>query len=141
MVFSTGAIIDFNNVVKDIGNTVRFRYFNMAYPGGGSGYDDDLTLTVSGNSWVSGVLQPIDGEGGGTDRLLLEQGRILKNDKKLYVAGTVETSGLWRVGIGSPAGLEYSVVEDGVIPWETDGVIVYKKVYIRHLPTGSLAEE
>ena len=59
------------------------------------------------------------------------------------MAGSIQTSGTWRVGIGSPITgfTEYSLVPKGVHQWDLDGVPVVKKVYIRRLTTGSLIGE
>ncbi len=71
--------------------------------------------------------------------VLLEQGRIAYDDKKMYVNGSMlTTSGarVFTIMVGSP----------GPIYRQTEGAIIegihgdqnYKKVYLRFLPTGSL---
>ena len=122
------------------GQLVRFRYFDSSY-GAGSYYDDDVTLTVSGNIWTSGLAQPVDASRGSYEAVLVEQGKLLSNDIKLYVKGDVNTSGIIRVGLGSPPTGEYSVLDDGVISWNINGEQVIKKLYLRRLPTGSLVGE
>ena len=132
---------DFNKVVTVCGQKVRFRYFTRA-SGSGNTYDDDITLTQSGSDlWLSGVIQPILGPKGNDEAALWEQGRIIFGDNKLYVHGNVSTSGLWRVGIGSPNLQEFGITEAGQNAWNIGGTTVYKKLYVRYLPTGSLAEE
>jgi len=70
------------------------------------------------------------------------QGKILTNDLKLFLTGTVETSGTWRVGVGgSPPAREYALLPEGTIDWQINGNIVYKTCYIRYLTNGSLYGE
>ena len=122
------------------GKVCRFRYFNTS--GADSGYDDSVVLTTSGSDFfTSGLVQPIKDRFGSADALLLQQGLILNNDLKLYVLGNVQTSGTFKVGIGSPTiENEYSRIPDGTEQWDLDGA-VYKKMYLRVLPTGSFADE
>ena len=79
---------------------------------------------------------------GTQDAVLMQQGKLLNNDRRLYVAGSVDTSGLWKLGIGSPTGDEYSLATDGgVTAWSIADTDIYKKIYLRRLTNGSLAEE
>jgi len=127
--------------VLNYGQLTRFKYFNNSF-GAGSYYDDDTTLTQSGNDlWVSGVVQPISQSRGSSDAILLEQGKILTNDTKLYVGGEIGTSGTLKIGLGSPVANEYSVLVDGVVSWSVNAESIVKKVYIRRLTTGSLVGE
>ena len=129
------------NEVLQYGQLVRFRYFNSSY-GAGSYYDDDVTLTQSGSDlWISGVVLPIDQSRGSSDAVLLEQGKILTNDTKLYIEGLIDTSGTFKVGLGSPPANEYSSLVDGIIEWKVNDESVVNKLYIRRLTTGSLAGE
>ncbi len=129
------------NEVLKYGQLVRFRYFNSSY-GAGSYYDDDVTLSQSGNDiWVSGVVLPIDQSRGSSDAVLLEQGKLLTNDTKLYVEGTVTCSGTYKVGLGSPPAGEYSILNQGVVTWNVNDEPIVNKLYIRVLPTGSLIGE
>ena len=142
MTFDNEIGSEFVQVINTYGRRVRFRYFTYTYPGAGSYYDDDLTLTQSGtDSYVSGLILPVNAAKSSQDAYLMEQGRIIMNDSKLYVDGTVSTSGLFRVGLGSPPAGEYGLVEGGVITWPMLGSPIYKRLYLRVLPTGSLAEE
>lgn len=141
MSFASQVGKDFAEVLK-FGTQVRFRYFTIEYAGAGSFYDDDLTLTQVGpDLYVSGMVQSLDNTEGSDDAILLQQGKILQNDSKLYIAGSIQTSGLFRIGIGSPPGREYAMVPEGVNTEELGGERIFKKVFIRFLPTGSLAEE
>ncbi len=126
--------------VLQYGQLVRIRYFNPSF-GAGSYYDDDVTLTVSGNLWISGVVQPIDASRGSSDAILVEQGKLLTDDTKLYIDGTVDTSGTLRIGLGSPPTDEYSLLPEGVINWKVNAEPIVNKLYIRRLTTGSLLGE
>ena len=144
------AITDFQNGVTEAmlyGAQIRFRYFNTAYIG--SYYDDDITLTISGGDfWTSGVVLPISNSRGSSDAVLLEQGRILNNDTKLYIAGDINTSGTWKLGLGSngtgspvPITGEYSLLSEGTMKWDVNATPILKKLFIRRLTTGSLIGE
>lgn len=139
---STKAVTDFGKMLTIDGQKVRFRYFTIAYPNSGSGYDDTTTLTTSGSDlWVSGVVQPVTGPKGNDEAALWEQGRIIFGDNRLYVPGNVSTSGLWKAWIGSPVVREYAVTDAGQNAWNIQGAKIYTKVFVRYLPTGSLAGE
>lgn len=144
-------ISDFQDGVTEAllyGEQIRFRYFNVGY-GAGSYYDDDVTLTISGNDfWTSGVQLPITNARGSSDAVLLEQGKILMNDTKLYIAGDIDTSGTWKLGLGSngtgspvPITGEYSLLSEGVMKWGVNATPVLKKLYVRKLLTGSIIGE
>ena len=141
MVNVTALRNDVKDFIKHTGELVRFRYFNIS--GANTGYDDDVVLTISGTDfWTSGVVQPIDKLRGSDEAILLEQGKLLNNDLKLYVPGDVNTSGLWKVGLGSPIREEYSLaIDGGVTVWRVKDDIVYKKIYLRRLDTGSIVGE
>jgi len=127
------------NEVLKLGQLVRFKYFNSSYTGE---YDDDITLTQSGTDlWISGVVLPIDQSRGSSDAVLLQQGKVLTNDTKLYVDGTVPCSGTYRIGLGSPPTGEFSVLPEGVITWNINAESIVNKLYIRRLSTGSLTGE
>ncbi len=140
-------VSDFQNGVAEaitFGQQLRIKYYNVGY-GAGSYYDDDITLTQSGsNFWTSGVILPISNSRGSSDAVLLEQGKVLTNDTKLYIDGSIPTSGVIKIGLGSytnMSGCEYSVIEEGVMKWNVNAVPILKKLYIRRLPTGSLMGE
>jgi len=132
------------NEALDLGKPVRFQYYSTGY-GAGSYYDDDVTLTKSGDDlWMSGVVLPITNKQGSNDAILLEQGQILMNDSKLYIDGSISTSGTLKIGLGSyvnMSGCEYSLLVEGVTNWEVNNTDILKKLYVRKLTTGSLAGE
>ncbi len=123
------------------GQLIRLKYYNISY-GAGSYYDDDVTLTQSGtDNWISGLVQPIDASRGSYEASLVEQGKLLNNDSKVYILGNIVTSGTLKVGLGSPPTSEYSVLNDGIISWNINGEQVIKKMYLRYLTNGSLMGE
>jgi len=132
---------NFDNILA-YGDQVRFKYYNSQITGD---YDDDITLTQSGaDLWTSGVQQPISSTQYSSDSLLLEQGKILQDDKKLYVAGDTQTSGLGpiKMALGSPVRNEYQILGQGqVTEWNINGTPIYKKIYARILNGGSFVGE
>ena len=123
------------------GQQLRIKYYNISF-GAGSYYDDDITLTQSGtNFWTSGVILPINTTQGSSDAVLLGQGKLFTNDTKLYIDGRVETSGIIKIGLGSPITNEYSLIPTGVTKWDVNQIHILKKLFIRSLPTGSLEGE
>ena len=145
MTFQSEVYKSFDNLINNYGERVRFKYYTVGY-GAGSYYDDDVTLTQYGSDlWISGIVQPINSTSNSQEALLLEQGKILLDDKKLYVNGSANTSGLGPIKIGmagSPPTNEYQILGDGqVIEWSITGSPVYKKVYIRALNSGSFIGE
>ncbi|RLG00040.1 MAG: hypothetical protein DRN49_03535 [Thaumarchaeota archaeon] len=132
---------DIDNIIKEGGDQIRIRYFNIS--GASSAYDDDVVLTKSGNDvWTSGLIQPIDSQRGSNEAVLVEQGKLLNDDLKLYINGSINTSGAFKIGLGSPIREEYGLAtEGGVTAWRVENDIVYKKIYLRRLATGSLMGE
>jgi len=122
------------------GNWVRIKKYVIADTG--SYYDDSYALQFDSEEWTRGMQQPVNGNRNAYEARLLEQGKITTNDSRLYMLGTVGTSGtILKVGIGSPVQREYSVLEGGVEMWPLGTELVYKKMLIRLLPTGSLDKE
>lgn len=129
---------DFEQGPLSHGGPVRFRYFTIS--GATTGYDDDKTYAKSGTDvWTSGLTRQISTRRGSNDAVLLEQGRLLMDDLKLYVKHDVNTSGLFTVGLGSPVQRVYAPNENGVISQTLNGEdVIFKKTYIRYLTNGSL---
>ena len=133
--FQTGV----NEALK-YGQQIRIKYYNIVEIG--EYYDDDIRLTQSGvDFWTSGVILPLNGERGSSDAVLLEQGKVLTNDTKLYIDGSVGTSGTIKIGLGNPIDGEYSLLSEGVAKWDVNQTPILKKLYIRRLTTGSLMGE
>ncbi len=133
---------DFDSLLE-FGEQVVFKYYTHSF---GAGYDDEITLTQSGTDfWVSGIVQPISNKQFSSEALLLEQGKLLLDDRKLYVSGEVQTSGASPIKIGmtgSPTTQQYQILGEGqVTEWDINGDPVYKKVFVRFLPNGSFIGE
>lgn len=128
----------FNKILDRAGDQIRIRYYDIST---GSVWDDDTTLTQSGTDlWTSGVIQAIKSVGGSSESVLMEEGKLTNADKRLYLFGTVATTGSiqkFDVQIGSPSGDLYTSIPDGATLWEAQGSPIYKKQFIRLL-TGSL---
>ena len=80
---------DFQSAVQEITTSfaqpVRIKYYCNSF-GAGSYYDDDVSVTQSGSDlWISGTILPVKNSQGSNDAILLEQGKILYNDPKLYI--------------------------------------------------------
>jgi len=129
---------DLKSTVNTYGQAVRFRYF-VGSIGAGS-YDDDISLFKEGNdTWVSGLVQPI----GKAENDLVQQGLLKTDDLKVYFDSSVNVSGTWRLGIGgSPPAQEYGLTEDNLRNSPLiNGSVIYHKVFVRKLTTGSLVGE
>jgi hypothetical protein len=139
-------ILDAQNSVNDIltyGTPVRIKFFNAS--GGSATYDDNKTLTQSGSDvWTTGFKQELNSKKGSFEAQLLEEGRLLFHDSRLYIGGSIPTSGILRIGIGSPSREEYQVLMEGVAAsphFDSGGELAYKKLFIRFLKNGSLMGE
>jgi len=142
MVTAASLRTDVQKFINEGGLKVRFRYFSVS--GGSASYDDDVVLTQSGTDyWTSGLFHPVGtGNERSSEAFLVEQGKLLNNDSKLYVLGDVNTSGTFKVQIGSPTSKgEFSLISDGVVRWDIGGVAVYQKLFIRYLTNGSILGE
>ena len=130
----------FNSIVQQFGTSVRFRYFNESPDT--TGYDSDVKLYQSGaDLWVNAVVQTLNNKSSSSDAILFEQGKILINDNKMYLNGSIVTNIPFRVGIGSPTMTEFGVVPIGTQAHVLNNQEPFKTVYIRALPTGSLVGE
>jgi len=133
---------DVNDIINEYGVITRFKYYSGIFTTGS--YDDDASLVYTSTGsiiWTTGLTQPLDRQRGSVDSFMVEQGLLLERDSKMYVAATVPTSGMVKIGIGSPPSQEYFIVDNGVISWDINGSAIYKKIYVRHLPGGSILGE
>lgn len=130
---------DFQEVLDANSVQIRFKYFTES--GAASDYDDAQVLAPSGGDvWVSGCVQPVTSRYGSQEAQLLEQGRLTFNDRVIYFPCEVNTSGTWRLGIGSPShsGAEFEKALPGTFTHNISGKDVYKKIYVRRLQFGKL---
>ena len=130
-------------IVSRAGTPIRVRYFAITP---GSVYDDDVSLSISGNDlWTSGIMLPLSTGVGGADSMLIEQGKVLHNDSKLFLHGSLLLTGSEmqvKFQIGSPTGDEYSVIPPGPIKVSVQNEPIYKKVFVRRIGNvGSLLGE
>jgi len=129
--------------VLSYGELVRFKYYTEYHTGD---YDDEVTIVQSGvDVWTSGLQQPISSNTYKSEGMLVQQGKLLADDKKLYVLGDVSVSEAAKIKIGmngSPVTEEYFIVNEGQVnKWNVDGIPIYKKLYLRRLNTGSFIGE
>ena len=132
----------FSKAQSQFADQVRVRYFNKAYD---DVYDDSMQLVQSGvDLWVSGTIQSLDTTRGSTDANLLEQGKLVNNDTKIFFHGSLvltDTNQVFKLQIGSPIGNEYSLIPIGGIDKQVQGTKIYKMAYVRMLTNGSLIGE
>ena len=130
-----------NRVIGIAGRPIKLIYYNETI---GSVWDDEVSLSESGTAFISGLVFPMDSRKGSVDSVLLEQGRLIDGDKRLYVNGSVLITGSetqLRIQLGSNVGESYAPIPLGGIAPEVQGIQIYKKVYIRRLTNGSLIGE
>lgn len=134
----------FQTLVSKTGKPIRLRYYTGTHD---AVYDDAPYLNQSGNDlWTSGIVLPLSQKSStsSADYLLVEQGKLNSQDQRLYINGSLLTVGSSvevKIGLGSPNTDQFSIIPLGGIPVETEGVKIYKKVFIRRLTNGSLAGE
>jgi len=138
MTLTSSLAAGFANALSLKGIPIRIQYFTQTT---GSVYDDSGTLVKSGNDvWTSGAIFPLKTTEGSDDSVLLEQGKLQNKDKKLYVNGSTVFSDLnktVKIQLGSPTGDIYSTIPLGAKVQSIGNDDIYKKQYIRYLPTGS----
>ena len=120
------------------GSNCRFKYYNRNYPGGGSYYDTGSLVQSGTDLWTTGLFFPV---GQSQNPYHYAEGEVDRGDAHLFVLGTVNVSGLWKAGIGSPPRKEYSLIENGVQEQRIADQVVYYRLALRVLPTGSLIGE
>lgn len=129
-------IAGLNKAISLAGVPIRIRYYTTVFD---DVYDESIRYIQSGTDiWTSGIAHPVTSMRGTTESLLVEQGKLIESDKKLYLSGTPLTGSNLTIDIqlGSPTGEMYTTIEPGAITWNA-GIDVYVKQYIRRL-TGSL---
>lgn len=142
MTFSDGLITDFNNTVNQYGLPVVLKFYSAS--GATAGYDDNYALVQSGASvWCFGIPQTMNTSQRSDEHVMTNMGRVKTEDTVLYIAGSVYTCGSqpMKIGMGSPTSTWFTTMDYGLQSWETQGVLVYKKLYCRFLPAGSLPGE
>ena len=125
-----------NSLITKGGTQIRVQYFTSTI---GSVYDDDVTWTQSGNNlWTSGLVIPLSRQQNSSDSILLEQGKLIENDKKLYIHGSLVFTGsemTVSIRIGSPGtenDKQFSMLAHSK-SYNVYNIPIYKQVYIREI--------
>ena len=132
----------FNNILNRAGTQIKVQYFTQTV---GSVWDDDVTLAQSGNDlWTSGVLLPLSHQVGTSESTLLEQGKLINDDKRLFIHGSIILTGSEMsisIQAGSPDGENFTMLEND-IRVDIFGAPIYRKVFLRRIGgVGSLLGE
>ena len=131
--------VGFNKVINRVGTQIRVEYFTSTL---GSVWDDDATWTQSGNDlWTSGVILPLSYERGTSESVLMEQGKLIEDDRKLFIHGSLILTGsemTIQIGVGSPVNTTYTLLNNDVRV-DAYNIPIYRKVFLRRIAgTGSL---
>lgn len=132
----------FNNIINRAGTQIKVQRFTTTF---GSVWDDDVILTQTGGDlWTSGVILPLSHERGSSESILLEQGKLIENDRKLFIHGSLILTGSEisiSIQVGSPTGPNFTML-DTDIRVNVSNVPIYRKVFIREIGgVGSLLGE
>ena len=132
----------FNSIINKVGTQIKIQYFTQTV---GSVWDDDITLTQSGvDLWTSGVVLPLSQQRGSSESVLLEQGKLINDDKKLFIHGSLILTGSEMsisIQTGSPTGDNFTML-DSNIRVDVSNTPIYRKVFLRLIGgTGSLQGE
>jgi hypothetical protein len=128
---------EFSKAVEEFGSKMRFQYFVAS--GAAANYDDNVAYTQTGSTvWCNGIINIMTSTQGSNDAILLERGRVLQSDLKVYVGGSINTSGIFTVGLGSPVTQVYTIIPQGTDAPMVDNTPIYKMMFLRALTTGSL---
>lgn len=121
----------FNEIINKVGAQIRVEYFTSTV---GSVWDDDITWTQSGvDLWTSGVILPISHQRGTSESILLEQGKLIEDDKRMFVHGSLILTGSEmsiQIGVGSPVNETYTLLNSD-IRVDVSNVPIYRKVFLR----------
>jgi len=129
----------FNSIISKAGKPIGITYYALSHVNG-SVWDDEVILAKSGNTlWTSGIVLPI----GQADSVLVEQGKLIDSDQRLYVNGSLSFTGSEfqvEIQLGSATTTDqiFTKIPGGINP-EVEDQRIYRKIFIRKLTTGSLA--
>jgi len=134
----------FSSLMEKAGKPITIKYFSQTV---GSVWEDDISLTEIAGSQVltSGIVLPLSTRNrfNSEDVMLIEQGKLRAQDQRLYVNGSLDFTGTGsNISVKIVMGTDsFTIVPLGGIPYEVENTQIYKKTYIRILPTGSLLGE
>lgn len=138
MGLNTRFINALNRTIELAGTQLRIRYYDPIFD---DTYDESQDIIKSGaDVWTSGVIFSLNTRQGSADSVLVQQGKLIDSDKKVYLAGSIALTGssqMIDIQLGSPSGDLFTTIPEGAISQEVEGAPVYQKVFIRRL-TGSL---
>ena len=126
----------YQKILDRAGTRIRVQYFTQVED---EVYDDASILVQSGGDlWTSGVIFPLSNQPGHSDSILLEQGKLINSDSRLYLHGSLLLTGSElsvKITVGSPAGVDtnYLVMTPGMTSYQVSNIPVYKVVYIRKI--------
>lgn len=95
-----------------------------------SDYDDVPTYTLTGSTFISGIIFPVKNKTGSNEEVLLEQGKLKLQDKIFYCGSTNLTGSGLVFNINNSF---YSIIEDGIMQYDVAGSTIYHKLYLRNL--------
>ncbi|MCH7568497.1 MAG: hypothetical protein IIA87_03675 [Nanoarchaeota archaeon] len=129
-------------IINLAGAPIRIQRFTSTI---GSVYDDDISWSQAGGDlWTSGIFFPLNTGKNSSDSILVEQGKLIHDDKKLFVHGSILFTGSEEtvsIRIGSPGNNsdnQFSLLAFSQ-KYEVQNEAIYKQVYIRLIGgTGSL---
>ncbi len=135
-----------SKLIDRTGTPIRVQYFETLFDD--NTFDDSVVLTQSGGDhWTSGIIFPLSNKPGHSDSLLLEQGKLINGDSKLFLHGSLILTGsemIVKITVGSPSSADtnYSIIPPGPISHIVSNTPIYKVAYIRLIGgTGSLLGE
>src|SRR3990167_10390423 len=126
----------YQKILDRAGIRIRVQYFNQVYD---DVYDDASVLVQSGGDlWTSGVVFPLSNNPGHSDSILLEQGKLINSDSKIYLHGSLLLTGSElsvKITVGSPSNVNtnYLLIPPGGISYSISEVPIYKVCYIRRI--------
>lgn len=124
---------DFSEIVRLHGIPITILYWPQSSIFYQTDYDQERTPATSGTTISGGaIIQPI----GTGDAQYLEQGKLQKDDMKMYVAGSLTMPSNSIITIGN-TGSKYDIVPDTIRRWDLSGTTIYQQAFIRTRPEGS----
>ncbi len=140
MALATELQTDFINTVKEYGTNISITQYVDSYSGA---QYDDAYLTASGTTlWTWGRLDPIRRVETGDEKKLIDAGKLSLNDSRLFLPGSYNAVDTFtQFGLGSPVANVYSMIEGGKVPYYVAGSVIYNKIFVRILATGSFVRQ